>query len=63
MFEGREYKGSAFFFPLFYGPVLSIRRNGKGEHTLYCTVARLSCILVWYDSDSGGNGGGHRRVL
>ncbi len=34
-FEGREYKGSAFFFPLFYGTVPSIRRDGKGEHTLY----------------------------
>ncbi len=33
-FKGQEYKGSAFFFPLFYGPVPSIHSDAKGEHTL-----------------------------
>ena len=38
-FDGQEYKGSTFFFSLFYGPVLSIHRDSKGENTLYCSPA------------------------
>ncbi len=57
-FEGREYKGSAFFFPLFYGPVPSIRRDSKGEHILFCGLhdeqsrcrpwLKQWCQLLWW---------------